>query len=381
MPHSAAGPLLFEPKLIKLLAEENSTPLFLYSKQAIFENVTEIRNVLSKFDFTIYYALKANRYPPVIDFFKKLGVHIDCCSPTEVQIALDHGFSNEEISVTGCFLSNKDLKFICEKNVHINLDGFSQIERYSHFTTNNEMGLRIDTKTNSQDWAKSVYNNSKFGISFEELPKALALIKEKNFRLVTLHCHIAWNMSKFKGKDDFENALKVIVKCAKLCPDLKSIDVGGGLGIKFFEHADEVLSSKVWADLLEQYLLPLNVKISCELGTKLMANAGILVTECTTIQQKNGINWLGLNCGFNLNGYAAHYGIKQDIVNIESGRDEMEIYNIGGNLNEGIDVFHEEIKMKKTREGDLMVILYSGAYCVSMSSNHCGRGQYVEMLL
>ena len=368
---------------IKQHSDRYGTPLFIYSKERIKSNVDEINAALGIFqDFTVYYAMKANRHIPVLKYFCALGVGVDCCSPFEVELALKCGFTTDKISVTACFLSLKDLKYFVNKQVYINLDGLSQIKNYLKIGSKRNVGIRIDTATNARDWDMSVYSNSKFGIHYSELNDALNLLHGNGIKVDKLHCHVGWNMSRVKGIDDFEDALQVIVECAKLCPDLISIDVGGGLGVKFIKTQSPSMSPFQWSSLLQKYLIPLNVHVSCELGTKLMANAGILVTECTAIQRKQNINWLGINCGFNLVNFAAFYNVKQDIINIESDRDDQtEIYHIGGNLNEGIDVYHKGYELSTTQEGDMLVILNSGAYCASVSSNHCGRGLFKEILL
>eukprot|EP00834_Sanchytrium_tribonematis_P006440 NODE_473_length_7005_cov_0.742977.p3 type:complete len:377 gc:universal NODE_473_length_7005_cov_0.742977:3218-4348(+) len=376
MPH----PTHFDDQNIVELYKQHEVPLYVYNKHIIAQNINEIKNSLSQFDFTIYYALKANRYPPVVQFIREQGISVDCCSPNEVKLSLKNGFKPNEISFTGNSLSTKELKYLSDLNIHLNLDGISQIKRFDEMNSRTrEVGLRIDTATTSRDWSKSVYNNSKFGISIDELPNAIKILK--SHKIVTLHLHVAWNMSASKGVEDFENALKVIVKCAKMCPDLKEIDVGGGLGVKFHKNDQESLSPSTWSTLLIKYLKPLNIRVSCELGTKIMCNAGILVSECTTKQVKNNKTWIGMNCGFNLNIYSAHYGIYQDIVNLSRHSGEVEVVDVAGNLNEGIDVFRSNYEMQYTEEGDILAIENCGAYGSSMSSNHCYRGDFKEILL
>jgi diaminopimelate decarboxylase len=392
------GNLLFEGHNIKTLVALHSTPLFLYSSKTILSNVDEVLNAFKSFNFPrndlkLYFATKSNRYMPILDLLRKDNrVGIDAVSPYEAELAMKAGFLPNEISVTGCFHSNRDLTTLSTyiaSGLHINLDGTSQIKRLAKLVPNGtKVGLRIDTANNhAGSYSKSVYNNSKFGILASDLPEALNLCTDLGLIVNCLHMHVAYNMTFDDGKNVFEQSLETISKCADIVNScghfIESIDVGGGLGIKFNKNDEDRLDPITWASLIFKHLGHLDIDISCELGTKIVSNAGILVTEATTVQTKGDVTWLGIDAGFNLNCYAAHYGIYQDIVNLSKPCKPLDgnVYHIGGNMNEGIDVFGKNVELPMTEEGDLIGISNCGGYGSTMSSNHCGRGRFVEVLL
>ena len=93
------------------LAAELGTPLYLYDGARVREQLARLREALSGFArWRIYYALKANRFPPLLSLLRTEGdVGIDACSPREVACALAAGFHSSEISVTASNLSPADL--------------------------------------------------------------------------------------------------------------------------------------------------------------------------------------------------------------------------------------------------------------------------------
>lgn len=54
---------------------------------------------------------------------------------------------------------------------------------------------------------------------------------------------------------------------------------------------------------------------------------------------------------------------------------------IAGNINEALDIWAHAKPMPELREGDRIAFLNAGGYGAAMSSNHCMRGDFTEMLL
>src|SRR5215203_7521362 len=71
---------------VEALAAELGTPLYLYDRARVHEQLARLREALSGFArWRIYYALKANRFPPLLSLLRNEGdVGIDACSPREV---------------------------------------------------------------------------------------------------------------------------------------------------------------------------------------------------------------------------------------------------------------------------------------------------------
>ena len=54
---------------------------------------------------------------------------------------------------------------------------------------------------------------------------------------------------------------------------------------------------------------------------------------------------------------------------------------IAGNINEALDLWAERHPMPPLGEGDRIALLNAGGYSAAMSSNHCMRGGFTEILL
>jgi diaminopimelate decarboxylase len=122
------------------------------------------------------------------------------------------------------------------------------------------------------------------------------------------------------------------------------------------------------------------LKIACEPGTYAAASAGILVSEVNTVEGRRGGRWIGLDAGYNVNVYAAHYGIPHELISVSRPLDPPEqTYVVAGNINEAIDVFSRSAALPLVEEKDFLAFFPAGAYGASMASDHCMRGGVIEV--
>ena len=147
---SGAGRLAIGGVDIDSLVREHGTPLYVYDRVQIRSRVAALRNAMEArgLRWRIYYAMKANRFRPVLDVLRETGVGISACSPRECALALAAGFTSADISVTASCLTNGDIAEFVRLGCHVNLDTLSAIRRYASLAPRGaRIGLRIDTGT------------------------------------------------------------------------------------------------------------------------------------------------------------------------------------------------------------------------------------------
>jgi len=374
---------------VEALAAELGTPLYLYDGARVREQLTRLREALSGFArWRIYYALKANRFPPLLSLFRREGdVGIDACSPREVACALAAGFHSSEISVTASNLSPADLGSFRRDAVHVNFDQISALRRFGALdSAGTRVGLRVDpmVRVGYGENARTDYSSGKLGLAPGDLNAALAAARHAGLVVDTLHMHLGWGL-RDRDEAAFREGLAILAAAAKRINSLKCINVGGGLGGRLRE-TDIPLSLARWGEAIREAFpaaasegRPL---IACEPGTFIVASAGILVTRVTTVWDKRGERWIGLDAGQAVNVYSAHYGLELDMVAVARPLADHTIRcNIVGNINEAGDVFAFGRMLPEIAEGELIALLPAGAYGSSMASEHCLRGNFFEHML
>jgi diaminopimelate decarboxylase len=358
------------------LARRHGTPVYLYSLAEVGRQVAGLRDALRSTGapFRIHYAMKANRFAPVLRAVREHGdVGIDACSPREVAQALGAGFAPGEISVTTSMASNRDLDAFAQAGVHVNLDSFSALRRYAaRVPRGTRVGLRLDPAI------VAGYGDTKFGFAHQDFDRALRAAETAGLRVSALHVHCGWGL-QMEALPQLEWLYGRLAEFASRAPSVDTVNVGGGLGVRR-RDADRPVALSAWADALRRILAPLGRTLACEPGTLLVDTAGLLVAEVNTVEEKAGRTWAGIDTGHNTYVYVAHYALPVELVHVTRPLDPpTHRYAVAGNVNESNDVFDQERALPELREGDLLALLPAGAYGSSMASDHCLRGGVVEV--
>lgn len=383
---TGAHGLTFGGRDLAVLAEAHGTPLFVYSADRLRENVALLRAALggTGLPWCVHYAMKANRFGGVLRTLRAEGdVGIDACSPREVERALAHGFLAHEISATVYAPSDRDLDAYARAGVHLNVDSRSALRRWGlRVPRGTRVGLRVDPGAVEAYGgnARVAYGGGKFGLLPADLPDFLDVAHAAGLVVDTLHVHLGWGLP-LSARDAYEAVLERVAALAATLPDLRTVNVGGGLGTRR-RAEDRPLRPEDLVAAWTKHLGPLGVTLACEPGTLLVDSAGVLVARVSTVDEKGGTTWVGIDAGVNLYVYAGHYGLPVEIVHVGRPLDPVtRPVSVAGFINEAIDVFGRDVALPEVREGDLVAIVPAGAYGSSMASDHCLRGAFSEVLI
>jgi diaminopimelate decarboxylase len=382
------GRLLVAGRDAEAVAHEHGTPVFAYDLPRIEE---QARGLIDAFEragvpLRLRLALKAQRDPEVLAFVRGLGaVGIDACSPGEVHHALEHGWSVGEISFTGTNLSAGDLDALVDAGVHVNLDLLSQLERWGRRAPGTSIGIRVNPRVGAT-WSglpgaegESLYARAtatKFGILPEQLDDAMALAAEHELAIDTVHAHVGDGFLT-DGLSRFEVAIECVAEMTRRVLDagheVREVNAGGGLGVPQ-RPEDEPLDADAYAVLLAKHLGPLGVTIACEPGDYLAKESGILLAEVVTLDERDDVWFAGLDAGFNVAPEPFIYGALAPIVLCRAADAQpSRPYTVTGNINEGNDLWGEDVPLPEVAEGDVLALLLVGAYGRSMHIEHCLR--------
>ncbi len=332
-------------------------------------------------------ALKAQREPGILRYIRSLGsddpaakIGIDACSPDEVDYALAHGWQAGEISCTGTNMSDEDLRRVIDRGVHLNLDLLSQLERFGRLAPGSRAGLRINPRAGAA-WGgrRSLYAGAKptkFGIYEEQLGEAVAIARRYDLELDTVHMHMADGFLNAE-LTEIERAVKVAARMTRrLVAEgfaIEEVNTGGGVGIPL-RNSDAPLDLRAWAQILAEHLGPLGVTVGTEPGNFLTKQSTLLLAEVVTVEDRLGERFVGLNVGWNVLSFRFLYDVPFTIIPCNDPLAEpVGTATISGNINEGNDLFAENIPFATVAEGDYIAILNAGGYNQAMQSDHCLR--------
>lgn len=332
-------------------------------------------------------AIKAQREPEILRYIRSIGsdqragrVGIDACSPNEVDYAIEYGWMPEEISCTGTNMTDDDLQRVIDQGVHLNLDLLSQLDRYGRLAPGTRAGIRINPRAGAA-WGgrKSLYAGTgptKFGIYEEQVPDAIAIARRHDIELDTVHMHVGDGFLT----EDLDQIERAVAAAARVTERLKSegfpigeVNTGGGVGLRLREE-DAEFDLAAWANMLGRHLGTLDVRVGTEPGNFLTKQSTIVLAEVVTVEDRLGHRFIGLNVGWNVVSFKFLYDVPFTYVPCRSPLAEPSgTATLSGNINEGNDLFAENIPFPAVEEGDTIAILNAGGYNQAMQSDHCLR--------
>lgn len=376
---------------VAALAETVPAPLHLLSAARVTANLTRLRDALAGVGAPsrVYYAMKANRFEPLLQGLAKAGrCGVDICSPDELDRALACGFRAADVSFTGAGVSNRDLdRLLAHPDLTINCDTVGMIRRIGERSPGRAVGIRVNPErgTGYAGSEKLTYAGdraTKFGVYREQWPQALEMARAHGLKVTSLHFHVGCGYLTDQ-LDAWDAAVGAGLAFLEGLPDVATVNVGGGLGLPQRE-TDAALDLARWAAILARRFKGRGVTVAVEPGDYLVKDAGVLVLGVTDVEMKRDVAFAWVDGGFNLAPEPAYYERPCEPVACAPRSFDTATWKpitLAGNINEALDVWVADKPMPELREGDRIALLNTGGYGASMSSNHCMRGDFAEMLL
>jgi diaminopimelate decarboxylase len=368
------------------IASEWGTPAFVTDRAKLEAQAKRMLDAFSGMEAKIFYAVKANYNPHIVRVLKDAGIYgIDAVSVNEVRLALDLGYAPEQIAYTPSNPSIEEIRAVGNLNVQQNLGSLSEIERFCELFPGKTVSMRICPEVGAGEFEQTMTGGieSKFGLPLQDIQRAKEICDAAGVVIKGVHSHIG---SGFYDSGPFVKSVEAVAKVAESLPDVTTIDVGGGFGVPYMPEAHgadlESLAQGAKATLdsftertgrtLELYLQP---------GKFLVSSSTVLLAHITTLKEKGGKLFVGLDTGFHHLIRPAMYGAYHHIINVSKPEGEKHAAIVVGNVCESGDILNRDIELVDPEEGDLIAILVAGGYGSSMSSNYNMRELAAEVLI
>lgn len=378
------------------LARSMGTPLFVYSTPRIKDNLERLHQALfdTGIPFSLYYAMKANRFAPVLTFLKQTGLcGIDACSPEEVYRARSCGFEPDAISLTATALSHQDMdQLLKHDGLIINCDSISMIRNIGQRFPGRDIGIRLNPGLgvgygSSELLRYSGDKTTKFGIYKDRIQDAIDTAQTYDLTITRIHFHTGCGYLSSQI-DPWDRIIKTCLDMAKPLKHLQTVNLGGGLGLPHTKE-DSPLNLHAWAEVIRSRFSGTGLSVEIEPGDYIIKDSGVLLLEVTLVEQKKDRVFAGLNGGFNLAMEPAFYSLPCEPLPCRLSQppetaflpENLRPVTLAGNINEALDIWADNHLLPPLAEGEILALINAGGYASSMSSNHCLRGHFREMIL
>ena len=374
-----------EKNILFDVSKKYGLPVYVYDKNKIISQYSKLRNAFINIDnLHINYAAKALSNINILNIMKDVGCGIDAVSIQEVELALYVGFKTDQIFYTPSGVELSEIKKALKLGVQINIDNISALKKIAENLSSLKLGIRINPNVRAGGNSKISVGDSesKFGLNTSEIQEAKKIISENNISVNGLHIHTG---SDIEDINSFLKACDFVFEQAKGFDELEFLDFGSGFKVKYFENDSETDVIELGKRLGDKFLKfnakrKNKVRMHIEPGKFLVSECGYFLTKVNYVNNRTNKNFIHVNSGLNHFVRPMFYGSKHAIENISSNSEEIKNYSVVGYICE-TDTFSENVKLKKTQEGDILCFKNAGAYCFSMSSNYNSRFKPPEVLV
>jgi diaminopimelate decarboxylase len=369
------------------LAKIYGTPVFIYDRAVLDRKYDALRRALPE-RFTIYYSIKANPALAVVKHFLSRGCGIEIASVGEFRKALEGGCPANKILFAGPGKSETELEQVLSKGIgEIHIESLTEAKRIAAICRRLDRRARVAVRINPTGEAEGGAMRmggrpAPFGMDEEILDQVLdTVLSEQELDLCGMHLFTGTQiLDAATLHNQYRHGLELARRMVKrVGRPLRTLDFGGGLGIPYFAHEQELDLECLQSRLVElceevdrderfegtQFLV--------EPGRFLAGEAGVYLTRISDIKISRGKRFLIVDGGMNHH-LAASGNLGQTIkrnypialVNkLTAPADET--VDVVGPLCTPLDTLARGIVLPHAEIGDLVGIFQSGAYGRSAS--------------
>ncbi len=372
------------------LANKYNTPLYVFDEATIRSMTQSYKKAFEEYpNIKMMFAAKAFMTKAICRIMQQEGFGLDLCSGGEIYTAKSSGFDMSKTLFNGNNKSYDELNYALSCGIQtISVDNFfelallNDIAKSQNKTINILLRITPGIECHTHEYIQTGHLDSKFGFDLTQLDEAIELIRDEysNINLIGLHAHIG---SQIFEKQVYFDEVGVIFKEIKRIKDkyniyLHTINLGGGLGIKYtendapisvYEIAETIISS------IKEHSKKYEIEeptVYIEPGRSIVGTAGVtLYTAGSSKQVPNGRKYQAVDGGMSDNARPSLYQAKYtvEIANNPKGTADEKV-TIAGKHCESGDILAKDIMLPEIEEGDTICFYTTGAYGYSMSSNY-----------
>ena len=360
------------PKIARFIADSQpATPCLVLDVDRVEENYRRLQAALPL--ARIYYAVKANPAPQVLERLVGLGSCFDAASYEEVSAALAAGASGASVSYGNTVKKESAIRAAYARGVRMfAFDSEGELEKLARSAPGARVYCRILVGNDGAEWPLS----RKFGCEIEMARELMLKAGEMGLDPFGLSFHVG---SQQTSTAAYEVA---IARVAMLFTDLREagvklrmVNLGGGYPVRYRSEVPEIddIGAAIMGAMATHFgnALP---DIVVEPGRFMVGDAGVVSAEVVLVSRKakdDPVRWVYLDIG-RFGGLAETEGeaIKYAFRTPHDGTEEGPV-TIAGPTCDSTDTLYERSNYRlptRLRDGDRVEIMATGAYVTTYAS-------------
>jgi diaminopimelate decarboxylase len=372
------------------IARAVGTPAFVYSTAAMRDQARLFRSAVAELgDPLIAYAVKANPNGAVLATLAAEGLGADVVSIGEYRRAVAAGIAPHKIVFSGVGKTAAEMAAAIEGGLfQFNLESLAEAEMLSRvavsFGQRVPVAFRVNPDVDAGSHAKISTGaaHNKFGIPIGEAGAAFARVRHlPGLEPTGVAVHIGSQLTSLRPLERaFGKVGALITDLRAAGHDIRTADLGGGLGVRYDPAAPTPPSPADYGAMVARVTRDWDVRLIFEPGRLIVGEAGVLLTEVIRIKPGAVTPFVILDSAMNDLMRPTLYDAWHGIEAVEP-RGERMLADLVGPVCETGDTFARDREVDRVEAGDLMIIRTAGAYAATMANTYNSRPLAPEVLV
>ncbi|HEX6690230.1 MAG TPA: diaminopimelate decarboxylase [Burkholderiales bacterium] len=383
------GVLCAEQVPLDDIARRFGTPCYVYSRAAIEGAYREYQRALGGRDSLICYSVKANSNLAVLALLARLGAGFDIVSGGELARVLAAGGDPRKTVFSGVGKTEAEIEAALRKNILcLNLESEAELARVAAVAQ--RLGRRApvafrvnpDIDARTHPYISTGLRENKFGVAYDDAERLYKRAAQlPGIEVVGVGCHIGSQLTSAAPFVDAAGRIAALAdRLARAGIELKHVDIGGGIGIRYRDETPEPIGA--FLDGALGMLAGRRETLIVDPGRSIVGNAGLLLARVEHVKPGNPRSFVVVDAAMNDLVRPALYSAWHEVRPVrepEAGA-RQAVYDVVGPVCESGDFLAKDRSLS-VREGDLLALMSAGAYAMAMSSNYNSRPRAAEVLV
>jgi diaminopimelate decarboxylase len=382
------------------LADQFGTSLYIVDEKTVRTACQHYRDAFKTHypgESLVIYASKAWNCLAICAIVASEGLGIDVVSGGELLTATRAGVPAAKTYMHGNNKSVEELQMAVDRAVTVIVDNWEELKTLADLTQTAGKTTRImlrltpGIECHTHEYIKTGRIDSKFGFDRNQVDAVFDfVVATPALEFVGLHAHIGSQIFELKPHEDLGGVMvEWLTKAAAKGLNIAELNIGGGLGIRYTEQ-DDPPSINAWAKVVSESVVAAckaqNIalpKLISEPGRSLVGTAGITAYRVGGQKEIPEIRtYLSVDGGMSDNPRPITYeSVYRTVLANRMSAPMSETVTIAGKHCESGDVLIKDAQLPKAEFGDTLVVMDTGAYNYSMSSNYNRIGRPAAVLV
>ena len=350
---------------------QDEGPCLVVDTDIIRENFQAFASALP--DTKVYYAVKANPAPEILNLLAELGSCFDVASIAELRAVLAAGAGSERISYGNTIKKESEIAAAYRLGITLfAVDCEAEVAKVARAAPGSRVICRIRCDGTGAEWPLS----RKFGCEPEFAADILELAHKSGLAAYGISFHVGSQQQNVQAWDAaLASAAAVFRTCSERGINLSLVNLGGGFPAKYLRKTPKLESyGRAIFRALRRHFGNRIPETIIEPGRGMVGNAGVIETEVVLVSRKSEedeVRWVYLDIGrFGGLAETMDESIRYPIRTPRDGGETAPCI-IAGPTCDSADVLYEKVPYLlpvSLEIGDRLLIEGTGAYTATYAS-------------